>query len=182
MCSARTRNPPTLGASSASCPSPETPRAQRGPAPPQWLPRARARLPCSEGLPCPCVPHVRQAGLQSRINNLTSKVLSSPFHIELFVCAHDYNPSRSEPQLCLLREHVCVSACGSRLHIFRGHGRLRPQGLHTCGLTPATMTPRVQRQQDLSDLSPQRCAAVALTLQARSQNPRRPCLLSPGAL
>nr|XP_014335514.1 PREDICTED: THAP domain-containing protein 4-like [Bos mutus] len=28
------------------------------------------------------------------------------------------------------------------------------------------MTPRVQRQQDLSDLSPQRCAAVALTLQA----------------
>ena len=34
------------------------------------------------------------------------------------------------------------------------------------------MTPRVQRQQNLSDLSQQRCRAVTLTLQDRSPEPK----------
>lgn len=115
----------------------------------------RGEATCSEGLPRPCVPHVCQAGLQSGINKSTSKFLSSPFHIGFSVCACDYKnrAGMSYSSVFSKREHICVSARGSRLHIFRGHGLLRPRGLHSCGLRPARMTPRVQRQQNLSDLS-----------------------------
>lgn len=157
--------PQPPGASSTSCPSSENPRAQRG---------FRGEATCSEDLPRPCVPCIRQAGLQSGINKSTSKFLSSPFHVGFSVCACDCKnqAGTSYSSVFSKREHICVSARGSPSpHLQRARPSQTSRFTHS-GLRPARMTPRVQRQQNLSDLIQQRCRAMTLTLQDRSPEPK----------
>ena len=134
----------------------------------------RGEATCSEDLPRPCVPCIRQAGLQSGINKSTSKFLSSPFHVGFSVCACDCKnqAGTSYSSVFSKREHICVSARGSPSpHLQRARPSQTSRFTHS-GLRPARMTPRVQRQQNLSDLIQQRCRAMTLTLQDRSPEPK----------